>query len=654
MVVTNPMCLPPPLPFRIQPNPLESGRGFLLRVSNELGLGRVSVISHLTGADFNSLNNEEALRRLAHWFRLPDVGLMRKHFYASVVPGKRDGQRYFLDTQVLSKYLSKYSSKVCPHCLLDQPFHRAIWDITFVVACPFHRCLLLDRCPCCQKALSAKRRGPHLCSCGHDLRRSMVEAADEQTLRITELIYSAANNWNGATGSNGNYPSQLANLDLNGILNVIQCLSSRLYAPAEKRQQVALRGQLDMSTWVRCMHFVDNLLSAWPIEFHNLLAEIHKEYQAPLEQRKVKDAFSRLYRHLITYDSLDELGFLRNAFREYLADHWDGLPKWHNRWLRGEAAPSNKWMTVAEASEQSKDAVKPKIFRRLIQNGTLRGKFSGSEGRSKCRQLWIERSSFQSWIQNSGQWVSLNVAAGMLGISWKGVSELIRVKALTTSFEDLPGCRPGVKVFKNDVENVVAAFEEYDLHPTDKAVLAHDSVSLCDAVHDYIGIQGLPNVVSSVRSGSLRPSAILTGCEGIYRYCFNKSELIKQCRPIEGRNVLTLSNNEVKKCLHVGSAIVTALTRAGFLPSYGMHGKEMLYDAEVVDNFHRQYISSREIARVTGTSASKVLRVLSPLSPDAIQVMDAEGKRVVFWPRETVETGLVSFRNGGTLNREPD
>lgn len=635
------MNCPPSLLFRITPHPLESGRGFLLRVSHDLGLDGVTVVAHLSGTSFHSLYNDDAFEKLAHWLRIYDIGLMRRHFYAPVGSTNRKGLRHFLDTQVSLKYLASYSSKVCPQCLAEERFHRAIWDLTYVVACPYHRCLLLDRCPSCHKKLSAKRQGPHLCSCGYDLRSELVVPAEHAALRLTRLIYRAAGDWSGTSDFEETYPPEVLSLDLNGILNVIHCFSSRLHSPGEKLKE-AVRRNIEIPTAASSLAFADRLLSTWPVGFHAVLAEINQAYKVPIENKSVKGAFGLLYRFLHTRESLGELDFVRDAFRSFLAENWDGLPRWHNRWLRKGTTPSTKWMTVTQAAAKSNGVVDRQCFRRLVRNGVLKGKFANSEGDKRRNQLWIEQKSFDAWMANAGQWVSTPAAAEMLGLVRDGVFELSRAAVLKSSEDVLPGCQlSGVKVLKADIDQILYAFDQYELPVISRQKMPDGLVSLRDAIRDHIGLRGLSSAVKSVMSGSLRPMALVDGRDGLYRYCFSKAELIRLCRKIDGLEGSSMNNLQVAKRLNTRPDIVTALVRAGVIPSLGIRGKEMLYDSAAIDNFAQQYISSTEIAKAKGTSAAKVIRELGSVAPHAIHVMDAARKKVVFMLRDSVPSAVV-------------
>lgn len=66
-------------------------------------------------------------------------------------------------------------------------------DLRFVVACPLHRCILLDKCPSCNGSLRLnKRRTVCLCKCGYDLRCHVTSEAPEELIAVADAIYRAA------------------------------------------------------------------------------------------------------------------------------------------------------------------------------------------------------------------------------------------------------------------------------------------------------------------------------------------------------------------------------------------------------------------------------------------------------------------------------
>lgn len=64
--------------------------------------------------------------------------------------------------------------KVCPPCLAEAAYHRAIWDLAFVSACPRHEVALLAACPDCDRILTWI--GADLTKCGCH-RGDLIKAA---------------------------------------------------------------------------------------------------------------------------------------------------------------------------------------------------------------------------------------------------------------------------------------------------------------------------------------------------------------------------------------------------------------------------------------------------------------------------------------------
>lgn len=56
--------------------------------------------------------------------------------------------------------------QVCPRCLVERGYAKLEWDLTAFVACCVHRCLLVDRCESCGRALQPTRPAVDVCSCG--------------------------------------------------------------------------------------------------------------------------------------------------------------------------------------------------------------------------------------------------------------------------------------------------------------------------------------------------------------------------------------------------------------------------------------------------------------------------------------------------------
>lgn len=77
--------------------------------------------------------------------------------------------------------------QLCTACLEEAPYIRADWDLTHVVACARHRCLLAEACPTCQARFSANRPFTGHCHvCGQRLKASRLVAADTAVIDASE------------------------------------------------------------------------------------------------------------------------------------------------------------------------------------------------------------------------------------------------------------------------------------------------------------------------------------------------------------------------------------------------------------------------------------------------------------------------------------
>lgn len=79
--------------------------------------------------------------------------------------------------------------KLCPECLHISTYHRRIWDLSPVTACPLHRCLLLDECPNCMKRISWVRKNVSICRCGYDWRLATSALVEDAELLLIRQIY---------------------------------------------------------------------------------------------------------------------------------------------------------------------------------------------------------------------------------------------------------------------------------------------------------------------------------------------------------------------------------------------------------------------------------------------------------------------------------
>ncbi|MBY0334170.1 MAG: TniQ family protein [Acetobacteraceae bacterium] len=170
------------LPLAVRPEPDESLPGFIMRnatahlFQNPLRLFRclgerpqlVPAIARAephsgfgrAALDLMGLTEDEG-RRISLWHEREDHCSILGH----AVP----------------RSLCGYQTRaVCPACIAEAPYHRAIWLVDAMPVCAVHGIPLLRRCLRCDARLGWRGKGLHLCSmakCGMDLRAAGAPSA---------------------------------------------------------------------------------------------------------------------------------------------------------------------------------------------------------------------------------------------------------------------------------------------------------------------------------------------------------------------------------------------------------------------------------------------------------------------------------------------
>ncbi|MCO6415783.1 TniQ family protein [Siccirubricoccus sp. KC 17139] len=167
------------LPSRVARTAKEHGFSRPLRVLKPLGVGTKHLASlALKGADVDHLGE-----------------------YLGMDPGELDIMCYgdgttrtVLGHELHADLVAVRTRQACPACLAENAYHRALWDMTFVTACPVHGTRLLDRCPapCCGKPLGWNLADLAHCSslsCTGDLREATPPRVPEAELGGVRALY---------------------------------------------------------------------------------------------------------------------------------------------------------------------------------------------------------------------------------------------------------------------------------------------------------------------------------------------------------------------------------------------------------------------------------------------------------------------------------
>ena len=155
----------------------ESGLGFYRRLSAANGMNgwkELAKLSEVSGARSGLFSRPEHVARM---LGVDSAACKMASAHEELAMGWRGLRRAGFDA-------------VCPHCLKDSLHIRLGWDHAYMVACPTHKTLLVDKCGDCGQRLSDQRELIDTCACGNNLMASETKPATEAQLWVASVIAS--------------------------------------------------------------------------------------------------------------------------------------------------------------------------------------------------------------------------------------------------------------------------------------------------------------------------------------------------------------------------------------------------------------------------------------------------------------------------------
>lgn len=383
--------------FRLRPKKEESVYGYLIRLSDSNGFGRSKrLMLHLNR--YRPYSPKEFLAAL----HINEVeiahlgGAAPKCFPINIERHGMDPSRFKGPTM-----------RCCPLCLKEESFHRSFWSLNYVCACPKHGVQLIDHCPRCGNEQRLNRCKVHECECGFDLRRVPVVEVEAELIRLHQDLFSAYVS-GGSAGPYGlSIEQHLKLLDELAHYGSTDIPIQTGYLPEVYKIEKAL---------VFCRGLI-KLLSNWPQAFHTALEQMQK---ASDPSSSLQKTFGRLYRSIYKTMADPEFSFLRDAFEEYISEHWWGLVSKNARWVSADNLSSQR-LTIKEVAR--KVGVAPSVINQMQLSGMVDvTSYITSGGRYYAS---ISDSALPHLEALGRNLVSLQTASEIIGLQEGRVRELL-------------------------------------------------------------------------------------------------------------------------------------------------------------------------------------------------------------------------------------
>lgn len=419
------------LPARQLPLPGESLASLLRRTSEGMGYKDVGYIARLVSDkkaplwNANSLSDERLLTPLADLLASSPEELLQRtvHRWARslILSVCQESPAQVLDNKTTLRYFTA-SAPVCPGCLRDDSalHERLVWLFKPAPVCPDHRCLLVDRCPDCQRQLRPNRRLVRQCNCGSDICRWQVVHVSDEAANLARDVLP----W--LSGEEQPIPGLQAAACFWWLDRVRTCLDKRRKCLAQWKCELPLPTVAtgEQRTWFAAASALQN----WPDRFLSLLEVLQRNADAPAISA-IMQKFGYLLREAA---KLEAWGYSvpADVLRDYLLAHYTRGHLSRKVCLFKSAAARNAlstrdWLTQTQAATSL--GLRHGAIRGLIERRLLDGEVNNAGTRTVGL---VRRESVARLKQDLRVSLSRTQAASRLGIGPHQLVDLIRLDLL--------------------------------------------------------------------------------------------------------------------------------------------------------------------------------------------------------------------------------
>lgn len=314
------------------------------------------------------------------------------------------------------RYWNTRFLRYCPLCLADVPYHRAVWQLVFGVACHIHEVWLRDECCVCSRKTRLADLPLGVCPCGALLNSAPTEPCSSDVAAYAGVLSSALHP-NKESIYTTVTPIQRLNVDQ--LLRATWFLGGYSTCDTGKAQKIAGVMQLDRS--IALVEAVVKILFDWPQGFNSLLEKLAASEELQPNGNRLAARFGRFYPSL--YRSFPEasFSFLREGFEAYVTSQWTGQLARRNRRLSSKSRESHEWVSIKEAARVLK--IRVELARNLVESGVLIGRFFlTASGR---RMGTVLKTSLLAERTRRAGLASLDEARRMLGVSRKRMYKMV-------------------------------------------------------------------------------------------------------------------------------------------------------------------------------------------------------------------------------------
>jgi hypothetical protein len=338
--------------------------------------------------------------------------------------------------------------------------------------------------------------------------------------------------------------------------------------------------------------------------------------------------------------------FLRIAFCSYVAEHWSGALARRNKRLRGAVEAALPWVPAPVAC-RILDISRRRLDQLIAQGRLVADRRVTGKGRSFTV---ISRSSMTGIEKRVDDGEDLQTVAAHFGLKRARFAEMLSIVCPEARRRTAIG--PAWMIPFGWIERwqeflgkqpALAKFKALVVEPMSSVLRFRNWSS------EEIG-----NFLVDVLAGSPAPLGIYrdTSHDRISALVFERAALDKwrEDRPI--RRTLPLSIRDCARLMNVKEEVADALARSKLLRSEEVQvrrRRERCTCCAWLEEFNRQYVFGRDLARAIGRSPRHLARALSAMGIDPVAGPGVDACRQIVYERVSAEPAVALARSAQAL-----
>ena len=513
----------------------------------------------------------------------------------------------------------------CPKCLRagDDQYGRIGWEIRFADACAACGSWLVDRCSFCGEQVPWSRSIFCTCRCGEPLSAGASAGGPTSLVRLCRALECRALKMRTED------LSIFDDLNLHQCLQVIRwlgCYGGRV--PQRVRQKLFASDLLEVSWPITTL--AAEVIVDWPRSFYSMLSDLKAE-AGSFDGGSLSRSFRGFYRVLYTVFLGPEFRWLREAFEDYVAEHWTGSMARRNRRIYEKAAERLEWIPDNLAARHV--GISRAALHRLSTQGLVSVQsYETATGRrfSKVSKVSLAQLSSAGFDES----LTLTEVAKKLGLTKSRLQSLIGAicphafKLQPTNVWMIP------KIWLTEL---LAQIQQ--LPVIDDGSTANDWVTL-DWLFRYelSSDQAAGLLINSIRDGSLMATRNAMTTE-LVDVMVCRSALRTLCGPPPGVDARHISLMDAAAVMQVKQEVVYSLVRSKLLfAELRRIGRRpaLWVTRDELQRFANTFIFGRDLAKLHATSSRSLATKLNDLGVSPVAGPGIDSCRQLVYRRSDI------------------